>query len=123
MILVHKIQPDPTRAQITELSKACGCARVAYNRALAEWTKQYQAGLKPKANELKKQFNTIKESQFPWIYESPKGANQHPFANLGKAFQSFFKKKTKYPTFKKKGHQDSFRPRKPVVPAVEGSQD
>ncbi len=36
-------------------------------------------------------------------YESPKDANQQVFAQLGEAFQAFFKKQAGYPKFKKKG--------------------
>jgi len=108
MILSHKIQLLPNKGQTIELLKACGCARFAYNWGLAEWTKQYKEGLKPKAKDIKKKFNKIKGEEFPWIYESPKDANQQPFSNLDTAFQKFFKKTAKYPTFKKKGQRDSF---------------
>jgi putative transposase len=63
---------------------------------------------KPNAFLIKKEFNKIKESEFLWIYESPKDANQQAFTNLGSAFKKFFKKQTKYPKFKKKFQRDSF---------------
>ena len=107
-ILSHKIALNPTKVQEQAFVKACGVARFAYNWALGEWNKQYEAGLKPSGNKLNKQFNAIKKEQFPWIYESPKDANQRPFLNLQAAFNRFFKKKGQYPRFKKKGHKDSF---------------
>ncbi len=82
MILAHKIQLNPNKDQMNMLARAAGCARFSYNWALAEWRKQYEAGEKPTASKLKKQFNSIKEKEFPWIYDSPKDANQQPFANL-----------------------------------------
>ena len=96
--------------------EAAGCARFAYNWGLAEWSKQYKAGLKPSAYGLKKQFNAIKEEQFPWIYDSPKDANQQAFTNLGTSFKNFFDSikgkrkgpKVGYPKFKKKGQDDKF---------------
>ena len=108
MILAHKIRLDPTCKQAKALSRACGVARFTYNWALAEWTKQYESGQKSSTVKLKKQWNQIKGEQFPWVYDSPKGANQRPFMDLQKAFSGFFKKKTKYPKFKKKFVHDSF---------------
>jgi putative transposase len=107
MILAHKIALDPTAKQANFLARACGVARFTWNWALAEWNRQYAAG-KPNAMALKKQWNVIKREQFPWIYESPKGANQAPFLNLDKAFQSFFQGVKKRPTFHHKGQRDSF---------------
>lgn len=108
MILSHRIALDPTVAQANALSRACGVARFTWNWALSAWTKQYKSGEKPSANKLRALWNKIKGEEFPWVYESPKDANQHPFANLQKAFTKFFKKKARYPKFKKKGIHDSF---------------
>jgi transposase len=108
MILAHKIRLYPTKKQEQDLVRACGCSRFAYNWGLAEWDRMYKAGEKVNRFILCKKFNSIKKEQFPWIYESPKDANQYPFINLGKAFTSFFKKKSKYPKFKRKGVHDSF---------------
>jgi putative transposase len=105
MILAHKIQLRPNKSQETGLSKACGTARYTWNWALDLWNRQYDQGLKPKANDLKKQWNQVKPE---WVYESPKDANQQPFAFLGSAWKRFFKKLSGRPTFKKKGKHDSF---------------
>lgn len=101
----HKIRLVPTRTQEQQLRKACGVARYSWNWALAEWNKQYQAGKRPSALSLKKQWNTCKPE---WVYEAPKDCNQQPFANLGKAFTAFFRKTANRPGFKKKGVHDSF---------------
>jgi len=106
--LSHKIRIYPTEEQERVLVCSCGVARFAYNWGLAEWKKQYEEGSKPNANLLKKQFNSIKREQFPWMYDCPKDANQQAFTDLGSAFQRFFKKQGKYPRFKKKGVRDSF---------------
>ena len=90
------------------MAKACGVARFAWNWALAEWERQYKAGEKPTAKALKLKWNSIKAREFPWVYDSPKDANQQPFANLDKAFRGFFKKTGRYPRFKAKGRHDSF---------------
>jgi len=107
--LSHKIRLDPTEAQIVQFKRACGCARFAWNWALAKWNEKYAAGEKCSGNSLNKEFNAIKGELFPWMYESPKNANQRPFANLQVAFRRFFKKIAKYPKFKSKSKShDSF---------------
>ncbi len=90
------------------MARACGCARFAWNWAVAEWEKRYKNGEKPNGNSLNKQFNAIKRKEFPWILESPKDASQRPFINLNKAYKNFFSKKAMRPRFKSKGNHDVF---------------
>jgi putative transposase len=106
--LAHKIRLDPTYKQEVYFKKACGIARFAWNWALARWGEKYKAKEKVSALGLKKEFNSLKETHFPWVYEVTKYACQQPFIYLQKAFQGFFSKRTKYPKFKKKGIHDSF---------------
>lgn len=114
MQLAHKIEIKPNGTQEQKLLQACGCARFAYNWALAKWQSMYEAWKldnslpKPNANRIKKEFNGIKAEQFPWIYYSPKDANQQAFTNLDQAFKRFFKKKAKFPKFKKSKSKKSF---------------
>src|SRR5690606_29052905 len=122
MQLSHKIALCPTAAQVDYLNRACGTARRVWNWALGEWNRQYEAGLKPNAMALKKQFHDINytdpqwldENGLPWITTIHRDAHSQPFANLGKAWSRFFSdikagKKAHEPQFKKKGRcQDSF---------------
>ena len=109
MLLTHKIQLIPNNKQVGYFTQAAGVSRFAYNWALAEWQRQYEAGERPSEISLRKQLNSIKREQFPWMYEVTKSAPQQAIKNLGNAFQRFFKKQGKYPRFKKKGVHDSFR--------------
>ena len=124
----HKIRLDPNNRQETYFRRACGVSRFAYNWGLAEWNKEYNAGRKPSVRTLDKQLNTIKEEQFPWMYDSPSCVPQKALQNLGVAFDRFFKaiaiakqnkkdgkpkdpaeKRARHPTVKKKGKaRDSF---------------
>ena len=124
--LAHKIELIPTTAQVEYFQKACGVSRFAYNWALANWNKQYkdwkakQAEVeakkngtinhlsKPKEYELRKQFNSIKNEQYPFVQEVTKCAVQQSIKDLGIAFVRFFKKTSNYPQFHKKGRHDSF---------------
>lgn len=109
MLLTHKIQLVPNNKQAGYFARAAGVSRFAYNWALAEWQRQYQAGTPPSEISLRKQLNRIKREQFPWMYEVTKSAPQQAIKNLGIAFNRFFTKQGGYPRFKKKGIHDSFR--------------
>jgi putative transposase len=102
MITAHKIRLHPTAEQKGYLAKAAGTARFVWNWALAEWHRHYEAGEKPTALKLKKQFNEIRREHFPWTWEVTKNASDQPFLDLGKAFTTFFEGKARRPKFKSK---------------------
>ena len=110
------IRLDPTYRQKNAMARAAGCARFSFNWGLNEWGRQYRNGGKPNANKLKRQFNAVKDKLFPWIYESPKDANQEAFNDLGASFKNWFGwirgkrkgRKVGYPRFKKRGRHDAF---------------
>jgi putative transposase len=108
MIFAHQIALDLTQEQERYCRRAAGVARFSYNWALSEWQRQYQAGDKPTAFGLKKQWNALKHEQYPWVAEIHKDANQQPFAHLATAFHKFMRHEARYPRFKKKGEHDSF---------------
>ena len=90
MYLSHKIALQPNNRQATYFKQACGTARFAYNWALAEWKRQYDAGGKPTECSLRRQLNSIKRNEFPWMLDASKCAVQNSIKNLGVAFQIFF---------------------------------
>src|SRR6266566_998810 len=102
MIKAHKIRLHPTQEQQGYFVKAAGTARFVWNWALAEWNRHYEAGEKPTAFKLKKQFNEIRREQFPWTWEVTKNASDQPILDLGKAFSAFFEGKARRPRFKSK---------------------
>lgn len=123
----HIIELKPNNKQATYFKKACGIARLAYNWALAEWMRQYEAdkiyrdeckklGLtvdenklhKPSQGKLRKQLNAIKREKFPFMLEVTKCSPQLAIIQLGNAFKRFFKGESKYPQFRKKGVNDRF---------------
>jgi putative transposase len=59
-----------------------------WNWALAEWSRQYEAGEKPTALKLKKHFNEIRREHFPWTWARRRRA--------------FFEGKARRPRFKSK---------------------
>jgi putative transposase len=107
MIKAHKIRLHPTPKQAVYFAKAAGTSRFVWNWALAEWNRQYEAGEKPTALKLKKQFNEIRREQYPWTWEVTKNASDQPFLDLGKAWSSYFEglkngKRQGRPKFKSK---------------------
>jgi putative transposase len=109
MQIAHKIELKSNNAQESYFKKACGISRFSWNWALGQWNLQYASGLRPSGMSLKKQFNAIKQAEYPWIYEVTKYACQQPFLDLQEAFTRFFKKEAGRPKFKKKGKShDSF---------------
>jgi putative transposase len=86
MIKAHKIRLHPTTEQGTYFAKAVGTARFCFNWAVAEWKRQYEAGEKPTALKLRKQFHAIRREQFPWSYDVTKCAIEGAFMDVGSAF-------------------------------------
>ena len=114
MLIAHRIALDLNNVQVTYMARAAGTARFAYNWALAEWKHQYQAWKldnsqpQPRQAALRRQLNSIKREQFPWMLEVTKCAPQMAIIHLGDAFKNFFAGRSKYPQFRKKGVDDRF---------------
>lgn len=107
MIKAHKIRLNPTPEQAQYFTKAAGTARFCFNWALAEWKQHYEAGGKPNAKALKKQFHALRKQQFPWTYDVSKSIVEGAFMDVASAFKHFFEglqtgKKRGYPKFKTK---------------------
>ena len=114
MLIAHKIALDPNNVQATYFARAAGTARFAYNWALAEWQRQYEACKadaslpKPSQMALRRQLNSIKDEQFPWMRGVTKNAPQMAIIQLGAAFKNFFAGRAQFPKFRKKGLHDRF---------------
>jgi putative transposase len=114
VLFAHRIRLEPNNMQATGLSKAAGVARFAYNWALGEWQRQYDLSKtdpalpKPSQAALRRQLNAVKRTAFPWMLEVTKNAPQMAIIQLGKAFDNFFNKLSRYPRFRRKGRDDRF---------------
>lgn len=92
MLIAHKIALDLNNVQATYCARAAGTARFAYNWALAEWQRQYEAHKadpsqpQPSQMALRRQLNAIKAEQFPWMLEATKNAPQMAIIQMGAAF-------------------------------------
>src|SRR5215475_1846726 len=107
-ITAHKIRLHPTPEQEAYLRRAAGTRRFVYNSGLAEWNKQYtefkagQREQKPTANALKKHFQAMRETDYPWTLEVTKCVIEGAEARLGDAWSRYFKGQNRRPRFKKK---------------------
>lgn len=105
----------PNVSQKILLAKHAGAARFAYNWGLKLRIELYEKEKKStNAIEQHKILNSLKSTQFPWMYEVSKCAPQEALRDLNRAFQNFFRGcknsgKVGFPKFKKKSYQDSFR--------------
>src|SRR5258708_25225464 len=114
MNTAHRIRMNPTPEQVEYLKRACGTRRFIYNWGREQWEKQYQASkheqatvpeserrLKPpNALALKKQFNEIREQEYPWSYDVTKCVVEGAFEVRMKAYEIFFTCRYHYPHYK-----------------------
>lgn len=111
----YRYELKPNIHQKILLAKHAGAARFTYNWGLALRIELYEKS-KQSTDAIKqhKLLNSLKSSQFPWMYEVSKCAPQEALRDLDKAFKNFFRglkqsKKVGFPKFKKKGLHDCFR--------------
>ena len=78
MNISHKVEIKPNNKSIGYFKKAFGCARLAYNWGLAKWQEYYKQGIKKSHFDLNKEFNSIKKTEFPFMYEVSKCVTQQP---------------------------------------------
>jgi len=95
----YKTELDPNNRQVTLFMQHAGCARVAWNWALAR-IKEKES--EPNAMKLHKELNARKKEEFPYMYEVSKCSPQESLRDLQKAFKNFFAKRAKFPKFKSK---------------------
>jgi putative transposase len=109
----------------TRLSQCAGTTRFAWNWGLADRNERYHTnqGNERFTDAMKqhKYLNSLKKTEFPWMYNYSKCIPQEALRDLDQAFQNFYQnrkdrqagKTTRYvgfPKFKKKGKcKDSFR--------------
>lgn len=108
MLIAHRIELDPTVAQMDYFQRACGTARFVWNWALSEWLRQCRLGQSPSSSRLRKQFNAMKYQAFPWLKKIHRDAHSQPFLHLDRAWSRFFAERkagvaAHPPMFKKRG--------------------
>ena len=104
---------EPTLEQESLLSRAAGCVRFVWNRALAIQKSYLESGCGILSYvELTKCLTTWRNGKsFGFLSESPVHPQQQALKNLDWAFQEAFNPANpkRFPVFKKKGRNDGFR--------------
>lgn len=99
----YKTELAPNNVQRTLLLKSAGVARFAYNWGLAKRQDQFeQTGKSSTCLVLRRELNSIKRTDFPWMLEVSKCCPQEALRDLETAYQRFFKGVSGHPTFKTK---------------------
>lgn len=106
MIKSIKIRLYPNNKQITKLFQYAGCARFAYNWAIAKEQENYKQKNKFLSdNELRKEFTQLKKlPEYRWLNEVSNNVTKQAIKDACNAYKKFFKGQCKYPKFKSKKH-------------------
>jgi len=109
MLKGYKYRLYPNKKQAELINKNIGACRFIYNLALETKNYAYQTHRKNISTyDLINQFSDLKE-ECEWLKEVDSQALQQAVINLDKAFSQFFKGCAKFPNFKKKSNNQSFR--------------
>ena len=106
MIKSIKIRLYPNNKQITKLFQYAGCARFAYNWAIAKEQENYKQKNKFLSdNELRKEFTKLKKlPEYRWLNEVSNNVTKQAIKDACNTYKKFFKGRCKYPKFKSKKH-------------------
>ena len=104
---VFRMYPNDKQKQI--INQNIGNARFVYNHFLYQKIEDYK-----NTNKSKSCFDQIKElpllyKEYPFLKEGDSCALRNSLFNLDDSYQRFFNKQNKYPRFKKKGINDSYK--------------
>ncbi len=101
-----KVRLHPNNKQLTRLFQYAGCARFAYNWAIAREEENYKQGNKFLSdNELRKEFTQLKKQpKYQWLNQISNNVTKQAIKDACNAYKSFFKGQCKHPKFKSKKH-------------------
>ena len=104
MIKTMKMRLNSNNKQLTKLFQYAGCARFAYNWAIAREQENYKQGNKFLLdNELRKEFTQLKKtSEYKWLNELSSNATKQAIKDACNAYIRFFKGQCRYPKLKSK---------------------
>jgi transposase len=89
----YKVELDLNNKQITACLKHAGCARFAFNWGLARKKQAFELGQKiPTAIDLHRCLNTLKTTDYPWMYEVSKCAPQEALRDLDAAYKNAYRR-------------------------------
>lgn len=109
MLKAYKYRIFPTEEQKNTLTDIFGQVRFVYNLGLETKLAAYAGDKKYLDHyDLNLQIKGLKQSECPWLKESPSQALQMAMRNLDNAFTNFFRG-SGFPKFKSRYHKQSFQ--------------
>ena len=103
LIRAYKTELKLNNVQITNCTDHINAARFAWNWGLACRIEAYKEhGETLNAISLHRELNTLKKTDFAWMYSVSKCAPQEALRDLDKAYTNFFEHRARYPRFKKR---------------------
>lgn len=109
----YKTELDLNNEQRTACMKHAGASRFAYNWGLARSKEAYHTtGKRPTAMQLHRELNVLKQTDYPWMYETSKCAPQEALRDLETAYKNFFRRVELKKQGKWKGQLGFPRPKK-----------
>jgi len=110
MLKAYKYKLNPSEEQQTLLNKHFGCIRFVYNYFLNERKNEYETNKQSLTyvDNAKALTELKKLEEFSWLKEINSQSLQSSLKHLDDAYNSFFKKRTKFPKFKSKNNKNSF---------------
>ena len=104
MITSIKVRLKPNNKQLTKLFQYSGCARFAYNWAIAREQENYKQGNKFLSDcDLRKEFTQLKKlPEYQWLNDVSNNVTKQAIKDACDSYKKFFKEKCKYPKFKSK---------------------
>ena len=102
MIRSIKVRLSPNNKQLTKLFQYAGCARFAYNWAIAREQENYKQGGKFLSDcELRREFTQLKKlPKYKWLNEISNDVTKQAIKDACNAYKRFFKGQCKHPKFK-----------------------
>ena len=106
----YKFRIYPNKNQQKQLEIMFGCTRFVYNYFLAKSEEDYKQGKKFSSTYDNQKLLTSmkKDPEFSFLKLSDSQSLNQTLANLGTAYDRFFKKMADRPRFKKKGYDQSY---------------
>lgn len=106
----YKFRINPNDSQKELLSKHFGCSRFIFNHFLKRKQEEYlNSGKGLTYSKCCKIITELKCGEYEWLKEVNSQTLQQSIQNLETAYGNFFRKKSKFPNFKKKNNHQSFR--------------
>jgi putative transposase len=107
----YRFRLYPTERQKDFLSNQFGAVRFVYNHFLANRKTEYLNNKKSISylDDAKSLTNLKEQDGYDWLYEINAQSLQASLRNLEVAYQSFFKKHTKFPRFHKRSNKQSIK--------------